>query len=88
MRRESSSKWFLYVFSPPSRLICTVPPDQLQTGRFVGSSDLVPGDIYEISDPNLSQFPSDSLLLSGDCIVNESMLTGNSLLTSSSIWEM
>lgn len=40
------------------------------------SSDLVPGDVYELSDPNLSQFPSDSLLLSGDCIVNESMLTG------------
>ena len=45
-------------------------------GKYVSSSDLVPGDIYELSDPNLSQFPSDSLLLSGDCIVNESMLTG------------
>lgn len=42
------------------------------------SSELVPGDIYEVSDPNLSQFPSDGLLLSGDCIVNESMLTGKS----------
>jgi cation-transporting ATPase 13A3/4/5 len=39
----------------------------------------VPGDIYEVSDPNLSQFPADSLLLSGDCIVNESMLTGESV---------
>lgn len=46
------------------------------TGKYVPSSDLVPGDIYELSDPNLSQFPSDSLLLTGDCIVNESMLTG------------
>ncbi|KAI5862835.1 hypothetical protein GGS23DRAFT_605367 [Durotheca rogersii] len=45
----------------------------------VSSSDLVPGDVYEISDPSLSQFPSDSLLLSGDCIVNESMLTGESV---------
>lgn len=45
----------------------------------VPSSDLVPGDVYEVSDPNLSQFPSDSLLLSGDCIVNESMLTGESV---------
>ncbi|KAI0012819.1 hypothetical protein F4779DRAFT_566997 [Xylariaceae sp. FL0662B] len=43
------------------------------------SSDLVPGDVYEISDPSLTQFPSDSLLLSGDCIVNESMLTGESV---------
>jgi cation-transporting ATPase 13A3/4/5 len=40
---------------------------------------LVPGDIYEISDPNLAQFPADSLLLAGDCIVNESMLTGESV---------
>ncbi|KAI0408156.1 hypothetical protein F4802DRAFT_605184 [Xylaria palmicola] len=45
----------------------------------VSSSDLVPGDVYEISDPSLSQFPSDSILLSGDCIVNESMLTGESV---------
>ena len=37
----------------------------------------MPGDIYELSDPNLTQFPSDSLLLTGDCIVNESMLTGD-----------
>ncbi|KAI0540963.1 hypothetical protein GGR58DRAFT_458516 [Xylaria digitata] len=45
----------------------------------VSSSDLVPGDVYEISDPSLAQFPSDSILLSGDCIVNESMLTGESV---------
>lgn len=45
----------------------------------MSSADLVPGDIYEISDPNLEQFPADSLLLSGDCIVNESMLTGESV---------
>lgn len=40
---------------------------------------MVPGDVYEISDPSLTLFPSDSLLLSGDCIVNESMLTGESV---------
>ncbi|KAF2095169.1 hypothetical protein NA57DRAFT_68149 [Rhizodiscina lignyota] len=45
----------------------------------VESSDLVPGDVYEVTDPNLSQLPCDSLLLSGDCIVNESMLTGESV---------
>ncbi|KAK4203685.1 putative type V cation-transporting ATPase [Triangularia verruculosa] len=43
------------------------------------SSDLVPGDVYEVSDPRLTQFPADSILLSGDCIVNESMLTGESI---------
>lgn len=45
----------------------------------VNSSDLVPGDIYEVSDPTLTTFPCDSILLSGDCIVNESMLTGESV---------
>ncbi|KAK7220141.1 hypothetical protein V2G26_008144 [Clonostachys chloroleuca] len=62
-----------------SRFECGVRVLRNGFWRFVGSSDLVPGDIYEISDPNLSQFPSDSLLLSGDCIVNESMLTGESV---------
>ncbi|KAK8247670.1 P-type ATPase-like protein [Phyllosticta capitalensis] len=47
--------------------------------RYVESSQLVPGDIYEVTDPNLTQLPCDSLLLSGDCIVNESMLTGESV---------
>lgn len=43
------------------------------------SSELVPGDVYEVSDPSLTQFPCDSLLLAGDCIVNESMLTGKDI---------
>jgi cation-transporting P-type ATPase 13A2 len=30
-----------------------------------------------VSDPSLTQLPADSLLLAGDCIINESMLTGN-----------
>ena len=47
-------------------------------GRYVASSELVPGDVYEVTDPALTQFPCDSLLLAGDCIVNESMLTGKS----------
>lgn len=46
------------------------------------SGELVPGDVYEVSDPSLTQFPCDSLLLAGDCIVNESMLTGTHLLNS------
>lgn len=41
--------------------------------------DLVPGDVYEVSDPSLNQLPCDSLLLGGDCIINESMLTGESI---------
>lgn len=47
--------------------------------RQVMSADLVPGDVYEVSDPSLTQFPCDSLLLAGDCIVNESLLTGESV---------
>ena len=43
------------------------------------SGDLVPGDVYEVSDPSLTQLPCDSLLLAGDCIINESMLTGESI---------
>lgn len=46
------------------------------SGRSVVSGDLAPGDVYEISDPSLAQVPADSLLLAGDCIMNESMLTG------------
>lgn len=50
----------------------------------ISSSELVPGDIYEISDPDIPVFPCDSILLSGDCIVNESMLTGESVPVSKS----
>lgn len=52
--------------------------------RSVPSHELVPGDVYEITDPALNQFPCDSLLLTGDCIVNESMLTGESVPVSKS----
>ncbi|KEY66546.1 hypothetical protein S7711_08049 [Stachybotrys chartarum IBT 7711] len=62
-----------------SRFECDVRVLRNGFWRYVLSSDLVPGDVYELSDPNLSQFPSDSILLSGDCIVNESMLTGESV---------
>ncbi len=49
---------------------------EVHPGRYVPSSELVPGDVYEVTDPALTQFPCDSILLAGDCIVNESMLTG------------
>ncbi|GAB1212037.1 hypothetical protein ATERTT37_001164, partial [Aspergillus terreus] len=47
--------------------------------RSVPSQELVPGDVFEVSDPSLNQVPCDCILLSGDCIVNESMLTGESV---------
>ncbi|KAH7915166.1 hypothetical protein BJ138DRAFT_1122835 [Hygrophoropsis aurantiaca] len=43
------------------------------------SSDLVPGDIVNLSLLRSPLFPADMFLLSGDAIVNESMLTGESV---------
>lgn len=62
-----------------SRFECEVRVLRNGFWRSVDSGDLVPGDIYEVTDPSLSQIPCDSLLLSGDCILNESMLTGESV---------
>ena len=39
----------------------------------------MPGDVVDVSAPSLNTFPADLVLLSGDCIVNESMLTGESV---------
>lgn len=51
--------------------------------RHVGISDdsttLVPGDVIDLSEQSLTTFPADLVLLSGDAIVNESMLTGESV---------
>lgn len=41
------------------------------------SSELVPGDVIEI--PENCNMPCDLVLLTGSCIVNESMLTGESI---------
>ncbi|KAH3667741.1 hypothetical protein WICMUC_005273 [Wickerhamomyces mucosus] len=62
-----------------SRFDCKVRVWRNGFWKETDSYDLVPGDIYEISDPSLTSFPCDSVLLSGDCIVNESMLTGESV---------
>ncbi|ORY09897.1 hypothetical protein BCR34DRAFT_486512 [Clohesyomyces aquaticus] len=62
-----------------SRFECDVRVLRNGFWRHVESGELVPGDVYEVTDPSLSLVPCDSLLLSGDCIVNESMLTGESI---------
>ncbi|KAL2429098.1 cation-transporting ATPase [Exophiala dermatitidis] len=62
-----------------SRFECDVRVLRNGFWRSALSSELVPGDVYEVSDPSLSVIPCDSLLLSGDCIINESMLTGESI---------
>lgn len=80
VRRPCAQKWILYVDSlfPPALLPLIVESmlTSVILGRSVSSQDLVPGDVFEFSDPSLNQVPCDCILLSGDCIVNESMLTG------------
>ena len=48
--------------------------DELTT---VSSEELVPGDVIEV--PENTNMPCDLILLTGSCIVNESMLTGESI---------
>jgi cation-transporting ATPase 13A2 len=48
-------------------------------GIMADSSELVPGDLVDVAEVSLEAFPADMLLLSGDAIVNESMLTGESV---------
>jgi cation-transporting ATPase 13A2 len=51
--------------------------------RYIGvekdSTELVPGDIVNLSSSALAVVPADLFLLGGDAIVNESMLTGESV---------
>ena len=47
-------------------------------GKELLSTELVPGDIFELS-PGLAIVPCDAALLAGDALVNESMLTGESV---------
>ncbi|PIA14680.1 hypothetical protein COEREDRAFT_88502 [Coemansia reversa NRRL 1564] len=61
--------------------VCVCPTLVLRENRWreVDSSQLVPGDIIDISLPGFKVFPCEAILLEGDCIVNESMLTGESV---------
>jgi cation-transporting ATPase 13A2 len=56
-------------------LTTSLPP----SGQVVDSSSLIPGDVFDASDASLTLVPCDAVLLSGDAIVNESMLTGESV---------
>lgn len=49
-----------------------------QQQSIIRSTDLIPGDVIEISAPGI-QIPCDLLLLKGTCAVNEAMLTGESI---------
>lgn len=67
------------VATPGCRAELSADPVSIPAGIDDISDSLVPGDIVDISDPSLNTFPADLVLLSGDAIVNESMLTGESV---------
>ncbi|KAI7870527.1 P-type ATPase-like protein [Spinellus fusiger] len=60
-----------------SRFKCDVRVFRSGGWRTVNSIELVPGDLININD--LHTVPCDAMLISGDCMVNESMLTGESV---------
>ena len=60
-----------------ARFTCSVPVLREHSWRIVESDELIPGDVIDVSDLHL--LPCDALLVDGDCIVNESMLTGESI---------
>ncbi|KAL5485211.1 hypothetical protein ACEPAI_7853 [Sanghuangporus weigelae] len=62
-----------------SRFSCPVNVYSGGSWKIRDSSELIPGDVVSLTSPALSLFPADMFLLSGDAIVNESMLTGESV---------
>ncbi|KAI0666684.1 Ca-transporting ATPase [Trametes maxima] len=62
-----------------SKFICKVRVYRDSAWIVCDSSDLVTGDIVDLIDPPLATLPADMFMLSGDAIVNESMLTGESV---------
>ncbi|KAF9298618.1 hypothetical protein BGZ74_009293 [Mortierella antarctica] len=62
-----------------SKFSCNTKVFRSGIWRNLDSEELVPGDVFEVTDSDLTIFPCDAVLLSGDCIVNESMLTGESV---------
>ena len=49
----------------------------LDKPRTISSAQLVPGDIFVVPENRI--MPCDAILLNGSCIMNESMLTGESI---------
>ncbi|KAJ2852596.1 hypothetical protein IWW36_000225 [Coemansia brasiliensis] len=61
-----------------SAYVCMVHVVRNGKWQEIISSELVPGDIIDVS-ANIDILPCDAVLIEGDCIVNESMLTGESV---------
>ena len=51
--------------------------NNLRDKKIISSIDLVPGDIFEILEQR--SLPCDAVLISGTCLFNEAMLTGESI---------
>jgi cation-transporting ATPase 13A3/4/5 len=63
-----------------SKFSCIVRVWRGGTWWDIDSEELVPGDVFEVpSAAKMPTLPCDAILLDGDCIVNESMLTGESI---------
>lgn len=62
-----------------NRFVCSVRVLRDNKWRYLDSSDLMPGDVFDAAEQSLATVPADCVLLSGDAIVNESMLTGESV---------
>ncbi|TCD71647.1 hypothetical protein EIP91_007394 [Steccherinum ochraceum] len=62
-----------------SRFSCSVKIYSEGAWRDIESTSLAPSDIVNLNDSSLTTVPADMFLLSGDAIVNESMLTGESI---------
>ncbi|KAK9762948.1 hypothetical protein K7432_010801, partial [Basidiobolus ranarum] len=65
--------------SEMSRFVCDIKVYRNDHWRLISSEDLVPGDVFEVNTEEFANFPCDGILLDGDCIINESMLTGESV---------
>ncbi|KAH7339862.1 hypothetical protein B0J17DRAFT_657059 [Rhizoctonia solani] len=65
--------------SEMSRFRCDVGVKVNGEWQTKSSTELVPGDTISLLSPSLHTVPADILLLAGDAIVNESMLTGESV---------
>lgn len=61
-----------------SKFSCDIRAWRNEFWTQINSNDLVPGDVFEV-DPSLQVLPCDALLVNGECVVNESMLTGESV---------
>eukprot|EP00842_Homolaphlyctis_polyrhiza_P005079 jgi/Hompol1/5572/HPOL_000424-RA len=62
-----------------SRFSCQIRYWRNGAWTYGQSDELIPGDLFELEAGPVPIVPCDAVLLEGDCIVNESMLTGESL---------